>query len=469
VGQPGYEILCRLARGGMAELFLARAVGPQGFEKLIVVKKILPKLASNAKFLELFVNEARIAAALDHPHIAHVYEFGKDDTSYFMTMEYLHGQNMLAVLRRNAMLQQQLAIDHVVHIGRCVAAALHYAHERRRPSGELMQIVHRDVSPANIVVGYDGAVKLVDFGVAKVMSNPGNTRTGIVKGKISYMSPEQAKGETIDRRADVFALGIVLWEMTTMQRLFKTENDLQTLQSIIHDRAPRPSERRPTCPVELDRILLRALERDPTKRYQTAEELEIDLEELAREQKLRQSTIALRLLMQQLFEPELGAWREAQEAGATLTDYVIAQSGNTNATVPMLEVDEQYEYEDEDDDDDDRTREIDPSSDENDTLESDGREPDDDEDDFEPPTTLQSQFGTIDHPTEVLAAPLPPAPGPAPTAPMSASPFPIAPMEWRPETTTPVPNVRPADRRMMIATVVGLSILLIVLVIVLAR
>ncbi len=432
----------------MAELFLGRVTGPQGFEKLFVIKKILPKLARSKQFVELFMNEARIAAALDHPHIAHVYELGRVDGSYYLTMEYVHGQNVLSTLRRTAQLQRELPIDHAVHIGRCIAAALHYAHERRRSNGELLQIVHRDVSPANILIAYDGAVKLVDFGVAKARSSSsGQTKTGLVKGKILYMSPEQAKGELIDRRSDVFALGIVLWEMVTMQRLYKRDNDLAALQAIIHDKPGPPSQLRPGCPPELDRIILRALERDPAARYQNAEQLEIDLEELAREQRLRQSTIQLRALMQQLFEPEIAAWREAQDQGLTLTDHVVAQ---TTTTMIAPEPVDEYEF---DDEDDAKTQQIDA-----DTVEMEG-------DEFDPPTLLTPTLGATEPLPEV--APFPP---PVPP-PMQPSPFPLAPMEWRPgpPTIEQVPDLIDARRRMMIAGAVALGILVLLLLVAIAR
>jgi len=435
----------------MAELFLGRVTGPQGFEKLFVIKKILPKLARSKQFIELFVNEARIAAALDHPHIAHVYELGRADGSYYLTMEYVHGQNVLSTMRRTAQLQRELPIDHAVHIGRCIAAALHYAHERRRSNGELLQIIHRDVSPANILIAYDGAVKLVDFGVAKARSSSsGHTKTGLVKGKISYMSPEQAKGEPIDRRSDVFALGIVLWEMVAMQRLYKRENDLAALQAIIHDKPGPPSQLRKNCPPELDRIILRALEHDPAKRYQNAEQLEIDLEELAREQWLRQSTIQLRALMQQLFDPEITAWREAQDSGLTLTDHVIAQTSTLQAAPEPVE---EYEY-----DDDAETQQID-----DDTIDTGGE-------DFESPTVLTPTLGTNDPPTGIHAPALP-LPPPMQAAPPAPSPFPLAPMEWRPgpPTIEQVPNLVLARQRVLIAAIVGLSMLVIVLIVALSR
>jgi serine/threonine protein kinase len=332
----------------MAELFLARTNGPEGFEKLVVLKKILPHFAENPKFVRLFLDEAKLAATLDHPHIAHVYDMGKVDGHYFFTMEYIHGQDVRATLRRTARLDQKLPIDHAVQIVHATASALHYAHERRKPDGSLLDIVHRDVSPSNILISYDGAIKLVDFGVAKAATSSVKTRTGTLKGKIAYMSPEQAKGGTVDRRSDVFSLGIVLWETVTTQRLFKGDNDLATIQLIINSKPQPPRELRPEISPELERIILKALETDPDTRYQTAEELQVDLEELTREEKLKQSSIALRAHMQDLFADEIKAWKAAQASGVTLTDHVVSASV-VEMTTPVSENELSF-LDDEDDD-----------------------------------------------------------------------------------------------------------------------
>ena len=348
-----YEILRKLARGGMAELFLARTNGPEGFEKLVVLKKILPNFAENPKFVRLFLDEAKLAATLDHPHIAHVYDMGKVDGNYFFTMEYIHGQDARATLRRTARLDHKLPIDHAVQIVHATASALHYAHERRKPDGSLLGIVHRDVSPSNILISYDGAIKLVDFGVAKAATSSVKTRTGTLKGKIGYMSPEQAKGGTVDRRSDIFSLGIVLWETVTTQRLFKGDNDLATIQLIINSKPRPPRELRPEISPELERIILKALDPDPVTRYQTAEELQLDLEELMREEKLKQSSVALRALMQDLFADEIAAWKSAQASGVTLTDHVVSASV-VEMTTPVSE--NELSFLDDDDDDDDGSR-----------------------------------------------------------------------------------------------------------------
>jgi serine/threonine-protein kinase len=314
-----YEIIGKLARGGMAELFLARSVGPEGFEKLVVLKKILPRYAQNPRFVQLFLDEAKLAAGLDHPHIAHVYDMGRADGHYFFTMEYVHGQDLRSILRRSERTGKHVPVDVAVQLARNVASALHHAHERRRPDGSLLDIVHRDVSPSNILVSYDGATKLADFGVAKAASSSVRTRTGTLKGKVGYMSPEQARGAAIDRRSDIFSLGVVLWELVAIRRLFKSDNDLATIQSIIHMPPPPLTGERADCPAELDRVIARALDKDPATRYQSAQELQRDLEELAREHKLNQSSIAIAAYLADVFAPEIAAWKEAQDAGSTVT------------------------------------------------------------------------------------------------------------------------------------------------------
>jgi len=441
----------------MAELFLSRTVGPEGFEKLVVLKKILPTHSENPKFVRLFLDEAKLAATLDHPNIAHVYDMGKVDGHYFFTMEYVHGQDVRTTMRRTARLDILFPIDHAVQIARNVAAALHYAHERRRPDGSLLDIVHRDVSPSNMIVSYDGAVKLVDFGVAKATTSTVKTRTGTLKGKIAYMSPEQAKGAPLDRRSDIFSLGIVLWEMVTSQRLFKAENDLATIQQIINSKPTAPSTHRPDCTAELERIILKALAIDLDERYQTAEQLQLDLEELAREQKLKQSPVSLRGYMHELFADEIQAWSAAQASGQTLTEHMVDKA--TEMTTPVSES-ELYALEDFVDDDDDSEN---PSGTAAPTMTNATQQIS-----VPPPPRTSSRdllprsaaaAGTVDdqQPTTQLAAPAGPlieiSSGALRANPTNPTPFPIAPPEWRPaqgESTIGVSALAEDRRRRLI-------------------
>jgi serine/threonine protein kinase len=331
-----YEILRKLTRGGMAEIFLARTSGPSGFEKLVVLKKILAKYAGKPRYVQLFLDEARLAASLDHPNIAQVYDIGMVDGSYFFAMEYLHGQDVRSILHRAWRIGARFPIEHAVQIARNVASALHFAHDKRRGDGTLLGLVHRDVSPSNIIVTYDGATKLLDFGVAKTAASTVKTRTGALKGKIAYMSPEQARGAPVDRRSDIFSLGIVLWEMVTTQRLYRAENDLATLQMIINQAPRPPSQVCPDCPPELERIVLRALAPGATQRYSTAEQLVNELDEFAREHRLKQSPNALAAGLGELFGAELEAWREAQASGVPLAEH-LHQIGDM--TTPVSESD----------------------------------------------------------------------------------------------------------------------------------
>jgi len=318
----------------MAELFLARTVGPSGFEKVVALKKILPKYTERQRYISLFCDEARLAASLNHANIVQVYDIGIDSGNYFFAMEYLHGQDVRSILHRAWREGEKVPLRFAVQIAMQVADALHYAHEMKRPDGSLVDIVHRDVSPSNIIVTYDGAVKLLDFGVAKAATRTVKTRTGTLKGKISYMSPEQAKGAPVDRRSDIFSLGIVLWEMITTSRLFRGENDLATLQLIINVPPKKPSEARPDCPPELERIALKALSQDITERYQTADELLRDLEAFQREADIGPSATALSVYVSELFAAEINSWNEAKAAGVPLGEH-LTHIGDM--TEPVLE------------------------------------------------------------------------------------------------------------------------------------
>ncbi|MEM6996837.1 MAG: serine/threonine-protein kinase, partial [Myxococcota bacterium] len=265
----GYQVLGRLAVGGMAELYLARHRGA-----VVVLKRILPHLAEDPEFVRMFHDEANLAATLRHPNIVRVHDQGRDGDDYFFTMEYVHGENVRTIIRAAQQAEQFLPLQHVVQIAVGVAQGLHYAHERRDDvSGEPLKIVHRDVSPTNVIVAFDGQVKIVDFGIAKAAAATHITQAGMLKGKASYMSPEQCRAEPVDRRSDVFAIGILLYEMTTLTRLFRGDNELAVLHQVLTGRVDPPSERVPGFPPGLEGILLKALQQAPDDRYQTAAEL----------------------------------------------------------------------------------------------------------------------------------------------------------------------------------------------------
>ncbi len=303
-----YEVVHRIAYGGMAEIYLARAPGIQGFEKYVVLKRILPQFAANPQFVRMFLREARVAAVLDHANIAHVYDIGEENGNFFFTMEYLHGEDVRHIMKELHRRRQRLPLEHALAIAIDVASGLHFAHEKRSNEGRVLGIVHCDVSPSNIVVTYDGGVKVVDFGVAKITADPELSRNQSLKGKLAYMSPEQVSGETLDRRSDLFALGIVLYEMSTSTRLFQAPSDAEVMRAVQETSIRPPSLFVPGYPPALERIVMRALSRNPADRYQRGRDLQIELESFARDHKLQLSSAALAEWMEQTFGPKPEIW-----------------------------------------------------------------------------------------------------------------------------------------------------------------
>ncbi|HLK92363.1 MAG TPA: protein kinase [Polyangia bacterium] len=303
-----YEIVHRIACGGMAEIYLARASGIYGFEKYVVLKRILPQYAANAEFVRMFLKEARVAASLDHANIAHVYDIGETGGSTFFAMEYLHGEDLRHTMRDLDARKAKLPLEHALEIVMGAAAGLHFAHEKRGPDGRSLGIVHRDVSPANIVITYDGGVRVVDFGIAKLAADPELSQRYALKGKLAYMAPEQLHNQPVDRRCDVFSLGIVLYEITTQSRLFKGATEVQTMKALLDGVVPPPSSLVPDYPPALERIVMRALAMNPDQRYQSARDLQVDLEAFVHEQRIRVSPAALAEWMESTFGPKQEIW-----------------------------------------------------------------------------------------------------------------------------------------------------------------
>ncbi len=311
--------------GGMAEILLARAREPSKPERLVVLKRMHRQLAADREYVQMFVDEARIATTLRHPNVVEVYEFGEDGDQYYIAMEYLHGHDLRRVLSDMAKRQIPIRLGQALAIASGVCRGLDYTHERTSPEGELLGIVHRDVSPHNVLLTYSGRVKLVDFGIAKASSQLGRTRTGILKGKVAYMSPEQAMGDTLDRRSDVFCIGILLWEMTTGHWLYRRKSELETLKAVVESDAPRPSQLNPSYPPELEQIVMKTLARKREDRWATAGELDEALIEFAKRRRLNLSPAMLGTLMSSVFSEEVAAWQDARRAGASLGDHLVAE------------------------------------------------------------------------------------------------------------------------------------------------
>ncbi len=305
----------------MAAVHLARAAGIGGFEKLLVIKRILPHVAKDRSFIQMFLDEARIAATLDHANVVHVFDVGSAQGDVFLAMEFLHGHDLRGIART---VDGPLPLDPTIAVGVGVCAGLHYAHERRGPTGQLLGLVHRDVSPSNVVVTYDGSVKVIDFGIAKATNRSTETGTGVLKGKPGYMSPEQCLGEAVDRRSDVFCAGIMLYELTTGTRLFGPRGaEYAQLRAIVEAEIVAPSKLVPAYPPELERVVLKALQRKPEERYQTALELQRALEGFAIASRLDVSPTRLAAFMEETFRGELDAWRAAERSGVALAEHVI--------------------------------------------------------------------------------------------------------------------------------------------------
>lgn len=335
---PGsYQPLRRLAVGGMAEIFLARAEGLGGFDKLCVQKRILPQHASDQAFVRIILDEARLMATLSHPNIAQVYDVGVEAGRHFFTMEYVHGEDLREILRAAG---GPLPLGEALGIIIGTAAGLHHAHEARGADGTPLRIVHRDVSPSNVLCGYDGGVKVTDFGVAKWAAQRSETEHGMLKGKVGYMSPEQCRAEPLDRRSDVFALGILLYEATTGRRPFDAESDFEVMNAIVNRAAAPPSTVVPGYPPELEAIVMKALERDRAARHATAEEMQHALEALAAERRLAIGPSALARFMTGLFGGKVTAWERARQQGKTLGQHLqetipgVADQTRTDLELP---------------------------------------------------------------------------------------------------------------------------------------
>ena len=274
-----FQLLKKIASGGMAEIYIAKQRGMEGFEKIVVIKTILPNLATNEEFVQMFLDEARIAARLTHPNIVQIYDLGRVGSTYFIAMEYVQGENLRTVAKTCRKQGHTIPLQHTVKVISQACEGLYYAHTKADTSGQPLNIVHRDVSPQNILVSFEGITKLVDFGIAKAATQYQETRAGILKGKYSYMSPEQCMSQPVDARSDIFSIGIVLWELSTGLRLYKLNSELMILKEITEGTVKPPREVNQQIPAELEAIILKALEKHPDNRFQDGLEMHMALEE----------------------------------------------------------------------------------------------------------------------------------------------------------------------------------------------
>lgn len=278
-----YELIRKLAVGGMAEVFLAKSAGAMGFTKTVVLKRILPHLADDPRFVEMFLREAKIAAELTHPNVVHVFDFGESEGRYYIAMEYVDGPNMRALVKRAVESRAPIPLPLVARLISYACEGLGFAHAFTDPESGHKDIVHRDISPDNILVSRTGAVKVADFGLAKALNSQNLTQAGMLKGKIPYLAPEQIRGKGADRRTDIYALGVTLYELCTGRRPFEAENDVALMSAVANELPPPPQKLRPDLAPELVSVLDRALRKNPDQRFQTCREMQGELDAYLRQ------------------------------------------------------------------------------------------------------------------------------------------------------------------------------------------
>jgi serine/threonine-protein kinase len=296
-----YEVVRKLATGGMGEVYLANQTGPVDFRRQVVLKKLHPRLTSDPQFVAMFLNEARIAANLTHPNIIHIYELLEVGDGYVIAMEYVRGGTVLSLLRALAAAGLVgLPWGPMIRIATSVCDALYYAYTDPGGDGLPRHVIHRDISPSNVLVSTDGQVKLADFGVAKVLIDDGGTHATTIKGKYGYLTPEQIRCQPLDQRSDLFSLGTMLWEMSVGRRLFQRDNEMQMMYAILEEAIPRPSESVPDYPRDLERVVMKALAQSREQRYPDAKALAEDLRTVAREHRWDIEASALAKLVKDL-------------------------------------------------------------------------------------------------------------------------------------------------------------------------
>ncbi len=309
-----YLLLDRISVGGMAEVFKAKSYGVEGFEKVIAIKRILPSMGEDRDFIKMFIDEAKIVGQLAHANICQIFELGRTDGAHFIAMEYIWGKDLLQIQNRLRKLKQQMPAAMACFLVAKICEGLDYAHKKRDALGRPLEIVHRDCSPQNILISYEGEVKLIDFGIAKAASRSSKTQAGVLKGKFGYMSPEQVRGLPLDRRSDLFSVGTILYECLTGDRLFVGETDFSTLEKVRNVDVPPPRSINPAIPEEVERIIMKSLARDAEDRYQWGSEMAADLQRYLMSQEQVFTAKSLATWLKEAFSPELEKERQQLES-----------------------------------------------------------------------------------------------------------------------------------------------------------
>ena len=313
-----YLLVDRIAVGGMAEVYTAKSFGVEGFEKILAIKRILPTMAEDEDFIQMFIDEAKIAGQLTHANIVPIYELGKIGDSHYIAMEYVWGKDLLQIMNRFRKMRKQMPASMGAWIGAKMCEGLDYAHRKKDRSGRGLGIIHRDVSPQNCLVSYEGQVKMIDFGIAKAASRNTKTQAGVLKGKFGYMSPEQVRGLPVDHRSDIFAVGTCLYEMLTTERLFVGESDFSTLEKVRNAQVPALSLQVPDIPKELEDIVMKALARDVENRWQSAAEMQEALQRFIARERPPFGTSKLAAWMRTAFAPEMAKEKQRLDSFAKI-------------------------------------------------------------------------------------------------------------------------------------------------------
>jgi serine/threonine protein kinase len=333
-----YLLLDRISVGGMAEVFKAKSYGVEGFEKIIAIKRILPTMGEDRDFIKMFIDEAKIAGQLAHANICQIFELGRIDGSHFIAMEYIWGKDLLQIQNRLRKIKQPMPIAMACFTIAKVLEGLDYAHRKRDPLGRPLEIVHRDCSPQNVLVSYEGEVKVIDFGIAKATSRNSRTMAGVLKGKFGYMSPEQVRGLPLDRRSDIFALGTMLYECLTGDRLFQGETDFSTLEKVRNVDIRAPREINPNIPESVEKVILKALAKDVDDRYQWCSEMLADLQQFLMSQDVVFTAKSLSGWLKEVFQSEIERERQQLEQYKRVgRDGLIAGAPAAQAKVDLVE------------------------------------------------------------------------------------------------------------------------------------